>query len=231
MSGHPLDNPVFTSLTGAHRGLADVDDSGGLAARYQVDVADFGGLADAADAGCWEALEAVLAGGYTCVIAEPTVVPDGWETIMVIPGVQMDGTALEPAEAPDAITLGDDDVDEMLALVERTRPGPFLRRTNHMGRYIGIRQDGDLVAMAGERMHPPGWTEISAVCTDERCRGQGLGTKLVRAVAVGIRERDELPFLHAAASNVNAIRLYEALGFTIRRTCSFTVVRRARTGA
>ena len=225
-SGHPLDDPVWSALTGAHAALADVAPAGEpLAGRYQVDVSPFGALADADDPACWAALAEVLDGGATCVLLDPEAVPDTWEVVFAIPGVQMDGSALEPAEAPDAVPLGEDDVDEMLALVERTRPGPFLRRTIEMGRYIGIRREGELIAMAGERVHPPGWTEISAVCTDARCRGEGLGTRLVRAVAAGVRARDEVPFLHAAADNVNAIRLYDALGFTLRRTCSFTVVR------
>jgi predicted GNAT family acetyltransferase len=44
---------------------------------------------------------------------------------------------------------------------------------------------------------------------------------LVRAVAHGIRQRGETPFLHAAAENVSAIRLYEALGFRLRRSTMF----------
>ncbi|MFT4128282.1 MAG: GNAT family N-acetyltransferase, partial [Gordonia sp. (in: high G+C Gram-positive bacteria)] len=93
-----------------------------------------------------------------------------------------------------------------------------------MGTYLGIRRAGVLVAMAGERMHPPGWTEISAVCTDPACRGQGLAALLVRAVAAGIVARAETPFLHAAADNTTAIRLYEALGFVVHREVVFRLV-------
>jgi predicted GNAT family acetyltransferase len=93
-----------------------------------------------------------------------------------------------------------------------------------MGAYLGVRRDGRLVAMAGERMRVPGWTEISAVCTDPAWRGQGLGTRLLLAVAAGIRARDEVPFLHVLASNVDAIRLYEHLGFRLRlRTTIFVL--------
>ena len=80
--------------------------------------------------------------------------------------------------------------------------------------------------MAGERLHPPGWTEISAVCTDSSCRGQGLGTRLVGAITAGIRARGEVPFLHVAGTNTGAIRLYETLGFVIRRATTFSVVSR-----
>ncbi len=121
--------------------------------------------------------------------------------------------------------LGQADVQEMLDLARRTKPGPFLPRTVEMGTCPGIRRGGALVAMAGERLHPPGWTEISAVCTDEAWRGRGLASRLVLAIVAGIRARGELPFLHAVATNVNAIRLYEELGFRLRRYTVFSVAR------
>jgi len=117
----------------------------------------------------------------------------------------------------------------MLELVARTDPGPFRERTIELGTYLGIRHEGALVAMAGQRLSPPGWTEISAVCTDAAYRGRGLAARLVRAVAAEIHARGRTPFLHAAASNVNAIRLYEKLGFTTRRPIVFAAFE-SRTG-
>jgi ribosomal protein S18 acetylase RimI-like enzyme len=224
-----LDNPVWSSLVGAHADLAEVTAvGGGRAGRYQLDVAPFGALEDASDPRCWDALAELLDGHATCVLVEPGDLPSGWEVVAVIPGVQMEGSVAAPAPDPDAQVLTDADVPEMLALVERTRPGPYLRRTVRMGRYLGVRSDGELIAMAGQRLHPAGWTEISAVCTDAAHRGRGLGTRLVQALIGSIRSAGEQPFLHAAADNANAIRLYEALGFTLRRTLSFTIVRRER---
>jgi predicted GNAT family acetyltransferase len=142
-----------------------------------------------------------------------------------IPGVQMIATdALTGEPDPEAVLLGTDDIPEMLDLVRRTEPGPFRARTPEMGRYLGIRRDGQLVAMAGERVHPPGWVEISAVCTDHAFRGQGLAGRVMRAVAFGIRESGSTPFLHAAASNTSAIALYEKLGFTLRMRTEFCFV-------
>jgi ribosomal protein S18 acetylase RimI-like enzyme len=151
--------------------------------------------------------------------------PEGWEQVAGMPGVQMDGSALEVRPDPEAVVLGEADVPEMLDLVARTRPGPFLPGTRLMGTYLGIRRDGALVAMAGERMRPPGWSEISAVCTDPAFRGHGLATRLIRAVGAVIRVRGDVPFLHAAEHNTGAIRLYEQLGFTIRIRPHFTVLR------
>ena len=143
--------------------------------------------------------------------------PDEWEPYLLLEGMQMEGSGVEPAPDPEAVVLGPDDVPEMLDLIARTDPGPFRQRTIELGTYLGIRRESALIAMAGERMHPPGWTEISAVCTDPAYRGQGLAGRLVRAVAAIITERGETPFLHVAASNESAIRLYEKLGFTRRR--------------
>jgi ribosomal protein S18 acetylase RimI-like enzyme len=139
--------------------------------------------------------------------------------------VQLVDTALRAEPDPEAESLGSADLAEMLDLVRRTEPGPFEPRTVELGGYLGIRRDGRLVAMAGQRMRPTGWTEISAVCTDRAVRGQGLAGRLVRAVAAGVRDRGETPFLHAAADNIGAIRLYESIGFTLRGETAFTVLR------
>ena len=173
-------------------------------------------------------LAGLLDGSGAFLIIDPDEVPAGWEVTDSIPGVQMDGTRVEPAADAELITLRPPDVPEMLALVGRTRPGPFLPRTIEMGTYIGLRHGESLVAMAGQRLNPAGWTEISAVCTEAEFRGRGIGARLVRAVSASIRDREERPFLHAAATNETAIRLYLAMGFDLRRTVSFTGVREQR---
>ena len=113
---------------------------------------------------------------------------------------------------------------EMDALVRQTNPGPFLRRTVELGDYYGVRRDGQLIAMAGERLHAPGWTEISAVCTAPGHRGQGIATRLIRALTAGIERRSERAFLHTGPSNTTAIALYEELGFRVRRRLTITVI-------
>ncbi|GAA2292052.1 hypothetical protein GCM10010415_75040 [Streptomyces atrovirens] len=109
----------------------------------------------------------------------------------------------------------------MLDLAARTEPGPFWPRIHELGTYLGIRVDGALVAMAGERLRPPGWTEISAVCTALEARGQGHAARLVRALTERIVTRGDGPFLHVAETNTGAITLYERLGFKTRSPVTF----------
>jgi ribosomal protein S18 acetylase RimI-like enzyme len=221
--GHPLDNPAWAALNGPQAHLAERN---GRAARYPPDVSPFWGLPDEPGAAAWRDAAALAGPGQIVATAVVDVVPPaGWKVSLDIPGVQLTGEALAGQPDAEAVPLGAADAAEMLALVQATRPGPFELRTVELGGYLGIRRDGRLVAMTGERMRPPGWAEISAVCTAADFRGQGLGTRLVLAVAAGIRDRGETPFLHTAATNVNAIRLYEALGFRHRRAVMFRVSR------
>lgn len=209
-----LDDPAWAALTGPH---ADLAERLGNAARYPVDVSPFSALSDQADPSAWADLAKLVGPGETAVVPGLNLRPPaGWAVIGEVTGVQMVATSLEVRDEPEAVVLGPDDVPDMLDLVERTQPGPFRTRTVELGTYLGVRRDGKLIAMAGERLRVPGWTEISAVCTDPAFRGQGLAGRLVRAVAAGIRRRGDTPFLHTGAHNETAIGLYRTLGFTIR---------------
>jgi len=216
---HPLDNPVLASLTGPQAGFAI---RRGNVLFYPADVSPFFVMPNPPSAADWAEVAAAFGpGGIVALAGVEVPPPDGWTIVMTGEGLQLVDDAVAAVPEPDALSLGAADVPEMLALVERTQPGPFMPRTIELGTYLGFRRDGALIAMAGERMHPPGWTEISAVCTDPAFRGQGLATRLVLALAAGIRAKGDRPFMHAAAGNVAAIRLYEALGFRIRRRLTF----------
>ncbi|HWS37707.1 MAG TPA: GNAT family N-acetyltransferase [Actinoplanes sp.] len=205
-----LNNPVWAALSGPQACFAEV---AGNAARYLPEIAPFAALSDPADPAAWRDLAGVT---DFAVLTGPSITPlAGWRAESVTSGVQMIGQSMSGVEDPDAVVLTEKDVPEMLDLVARAQPGPFLKRTVELGRYLGIRDaDGRLVSMAGERFRMPGWTEVSAVCTDPAWRGKGLGARLTLAVAAGILARGELPFLHAVHDNDNAIRLYGRLGFT-----------------
>ena len=218
-----LDNPAWHAMTGPQRHVSEVR---GHAARYQSGVSVFHALRDERDERAWADLAALVGPGAELVLtgASPTP-PAGWTVLGAVAGVQMVATHLEARPDDEAVRLTEADVPEALDLVARTEPGPFSSRTIELGAYLGIRREGRLVAMAGERMHPPGWTEISAVCTDPAHRGEGLASRLVRAVAHGITARGDRVLLHAAASNSAAIALYERLGFALRRRPEFVALR------
>ncbi len=160
-------------------------------------------------------------GAFADLFSSPLTPPADWEQVFTLDGFQLVLDTLPPRAEVAIVPLGADDSPAMRALVERTRPGPFWERTHEMGRYVGVRDGGALVAMAGERLRPPGATEISAVCTAPEARGRGLAAALVTDAAHAIAERGEQPFLHVAASNVGAIALYERLGFRVRRAVVF----------
>ncbi len=226
----PLDNPVWHALTGPH---AQFSEGTGLALRYQAHVSVFAALPDEVGPDAWTALADLVGPGATAVLFRPAplTLPDDWDISVRMNSLQMVSTETigEPDRTGELLTLGAADVTEMLALVERTRPGPFAHRTIELGTYLGRRNAaGELVAMTGERLHPPGYTELSAVCTDPEARKQGLATRLVRAVAAGIEARAETPILHVLAENHNAIRVYESLGFTTRVAFETLAVRAPR---
>jgi predicted GNAT family acetyltransferase len=152
--------------------------------------------------------------------------PDGWRAVQAFDLVQMIEERVTGVDCAEAIPLGAADVPEMLELIAQTEPGPFLTRTIELGDYLGIRRDGVLVAMAGERFRLDGWTEISAVSTKPDHRGQGLASGLMGALIAGIQRRSERAFLHVMSTNTGAIRLYEELGFRVRQTATLTVVTR-----
>lgn len=220
-----LDRPIWHALRTAHAELAE---GGHLALRYHADFAPFA-------AACNEDAES-LCGLAQLVPQDKAVIllqscgvaaPPGTIAEFVAPAVQMIATGIAMPAAPErAIRLRAPDVQEMLALATLTKPGPFLPKTHLLGDFFGIKVNGRLVAMAGERMKLDGFAEVSAVCTHPDFRGKGFGGFLTQLVAARITQKGETPFLHAFASNMQAIKLYETLGFALRRTMTVTVLRR-----
>jgi len=222
---HDLDRPVWASLTTAHASIAVGD---ALARRYRDDVNVFASARDdGADA--LSALGALLAPGHKAYVLQvpPVRIPPGCIETYAGRGVQMLATRpLDDDVGGDVVALGDSDAAEMLALAQLTRPGPFVARTHTMGAFIGLRIDGRLAAMAGERMRFPGCTEISGVCTHPDFQGRGLARRLSAIVGARIQARGDRPFLHAWADNRPAIRLYESLGFALRSEVHASVITR-----
>jgi ribosomal protein S18 acetylase RimI-like enzyme len=232
-----LDNPVWWALTGRQRGLGRTSRSAGL---FDPEISPFGAFSGEPTDSQWDDLVGLIGPSGQVVLVhpgdgvDPIPTPGGWTSHRRTQALQMTGErpvprpnrptppATEPLAAPldRPVPLGANDVADMLALVEVARPGPFLPRTIEFGGYVGIRREGRLVAMAGERIRPPGHVEISAVATHPDHRRQGLA----EAVAAAAHERGEISFLHVAASNKGAIALYQSMGFAVRRTITFELV-------
>jgi predicted GNAT family acetyltransferase len=223
-----LSAPIWQALgtRQTHLGEANV-----LARRYQADVAPFAAVAEELPEAFDALAELMHPGEIAAVLSrDPLQVPTNLLAKPLGAVHQMVAeTRIDPAAGFGAgvMELGDADVDEMLALTGLTRPGPFARRTNAMGRYIGLREEGKLIAMAGERMRVPGYTEISAVCVDPAQRGRGLAGMLINVLRDDIERRGEIPFLHVFGSNHAAIALYERLGFGLSRVFMLNQVTRA----
>ncbi len=113
-----------------------------------------------------------------------------------------------------------------MALTQLTHPGPFLERTIEFGNYEGIFNSGELIAMAGQRMHAYEYVEISAVCTHPDHTGKGYGRSLINNQVYKIVEETNIAFLHVRADNKHAIKLYKHLGFTVRSEINIYVLQK-----
>ncbi|WP_025035774.1 GNAT family N-acetyltransferase [Bradyrhizobium sp. DOA9] len=218
-----LDRPIWNALTTSQKHLAE---GGPRALRYPVDMTPFADMVDTS-AASFAALGDLMSGSQVAVLftPEPVEIPAGFKVLLAEPGEQLIGspadTSLRDAEI---VRLGATDVPAMTALTELTKPGPFAARTHELGTFLGIRARGELVAMAGERMKPGNFTEMTAVCVHPDHRGRGYAQALLAAIARQIETRGEIPFLHVFSSNTSAIALYQRQGMRIRRRLQVTVL-------
>jgi len=224
MSSHVLDRPVWSAFTGRQ---ADRAIRRGLALRVAPAFGLFAAAADTSiEALCDLGALVVEHGvGGLVELAAPPPIP-GTMVVSSALCLQMVAESVAPAwdVAFQMLPLGDADAAEMLALATLTKPGPFFARTHQLGSFIGVRVDGQLVAMAGERMRPEGHTEASGVCVHADHRGKGYAARLLREVTARILARGEQAFLHSYADNAAAIGLYESLGYRGRREVVFTIL-------
>ncbi|MCV0427315.1 MAG: GNAT family N-acetyltransferase [Roseibium sp.] len=160
--------------------------------------------------------------------AENILLPDKLVAEISTKGVLMTEEKPSPKGSGDVTIeiLTDNDIPDMVALANLTKPGPFQHRTPELGTFWGVKLDGRLAAMAGTRLDLPGYTEVSGICTHPDFQGRGLATALSLHVATTIREKGDTPFLHAYADNHGAIALYRKLGFEIWSEVNVAKVRR-----
>ena len=228
---HPLDRPIWSALTTRQ---ADIASRVGGAVRLRLDYGVFAGAADASESNRI-ALNYLDIGpeGLWCLETDPVEPPPGMLVVhhralcvqmvadhIVAPKPEFEVEKLTEADAP-----------AMLELARMTEPGPFFEHTHRMGDFIGVKAKDLLIAMAGERLKPEGYTEVSGVCTHPDFRGRGYAGGLMRIVAARILARGETPFLHSYAENSGAIALYEHLGFKLRSPMNLTVLTKPDLGA
>ena len=222
---HALDRPVWNALSTRHAALAQ---GGSLAKRYAPSVHPFASSRDESTESL-RALADIAAPGETSVIlqADEFVPLPGFAVIMTAFGVQMVPERRIPAIEDDRIEpLGEADAVDMLDLATLTKPGPFTLKALSLGDFWGVKKNGRLIAMAGERLKQAGYTELSGVGVHPDFQGKGLGRLLSLFVAGRIFEQGEQPYLHAYAANATAIALYESIGFKLRSRMNVAMIRR-----
>jgi ribosomal protein S18 acetylase RimI-like enzyme len=231
---HVLDNVIWQALTTR---AAQFAESYGEARRFVREVGPLGAFREFGSQG-YASLSGLVGTGETVglFLDEAYESRPGWEFVVGAPLLQMvadNGTpsvagtkAIPKRNVPELVELGTRNSAEMIELTALTKPGPFSTRTHELGTYLGIRCEGKLVAMAGERLKVPGHTEVSAVCTHPEHTGKGYAAILMAEVMRGIRDRGETPFLHVREDNARAVEIYQRLGFRVRKLGHFAVLRK-----
>lgn len=214
MISHPLDNPVWQSLTSQHVALAQMS---GQAARYPADVAPFIAVGSDQVPAAGQLRTLVDAGERVYLLGVAPPLTPGWHVLQQGSVAQM--VCRSPIDAipgPQTRELSRANRDDMMALTALVFPGFFRTRTIRMGRYLGIYCGNTLAAMAGERMRLDGYQEISAVCTHPDFVSRGFAARLVAELCNASLMRGMIPFLHVFRDNARAWMLYERLGFVDR---------------
>jgi predicted GNAT family acetyltransferase len=227
LPAHPLDNVIWQALTTRQAHFAEAH---GEARRFVREVTSVSAFREPSPQGFSSLAELVGPGGTAALFLDAPYAPrPGWNLVAEAPLRQMICETVPPQRNSkiELTELGAADSPEMVALATLTQPGPFGTRTHELGTYLGIRSEGKLVAMAGERLKVPGHTEVSAVCTHPEHTGQGYAQALMTELMHRIAKRGETPFLHVRQQNTRAVAIYEKLGFRTRRIVHFTVIRAA----
>lgn len=208
----PLKNIIWHALTTSQAHFSEGD---GMARRFLPSIGPLAGVSSPDEIGLAALGLLMKPQQPVALFLESAIeVPPNFKVLRAIPLLQMLHDGSRPsAQKYEHTALTTEDVPEMIALARLTEPGPFEQRTIELGGYVGIRRNGDLASMAGERLRIPGYTEISAVCTHPDHLGHGYAGSLMTAIIHRLLDRGDVPFLHSRHDNDRAIALYERLGF------------------
>ena len=221
-----LYNPVYNALLS---GDAHLSLGAGEVRWFDEEVSPFAGFPEEYSKG-FEDLFHSLPPGRNILYATPQLIkePRGWQFLAEIKGLQFiyTGWPTSVEHSLKIVALQKENIEEMMQLATLTKPGPFGARTIEFGHYFGIFDNGQLVAMTGQRLHVENYTEISAVCTHPAHLGKGFAAALMQHQLRLIQSHGQLPFLHVRADNSRAIALYERLHFKVNRAMNFNFMRR-----
>jgi ribosomal protein S18 acetylase RimI-like enzyme len=221
LMNHLLDNPVWNALNSGNKHLANGNDT---CKYFDKEVSPFVALRDNTADNSELLYETVQHDGPVLLLSNVEMeVPAQWKLLQYVKGVQMlcDTESYPYSRPPQLVTLTDEHIPQMLALTKLTNPGPFAPRSIDFGHYEGIFEGEQLVAMAGQRMNPVPYAEVSAVCTHPDHTGKGYARLLLQYQVGRIQAEGNIPFLHVRHDNHRAIRVYESLGFRKRITVHF----------
>ena len=223
---HILDNPAFNALNTGNKELAK---GNGQAKYFPADISPFAGLAENTTAN-FRLLHDVAPADAVFGFITPIEIdfPDQWKVLQRMDVLQLVcETPVRELEANEQIvSLGEVHIPAMLALTKLTNPGPFAQRTIDFGHYKGIFDGNKLIAMAGQRLNPSPYAEISAVCTHPDCLGRGYAAQLLLSHVHRIKAASGIPFLHVLSSNTRAINVYQPLGFVTRKEISIYIIKK-----
>jgi ribosomal protein S18 acetylase RimI-like enzyme len=217
-------NPVWHALHGPHRHLAIVE---GSACRYPADVSPFAAIAAPAGRALDE-LRLLLAAEESVWIVDYGRTVPGLNVVDSLDCVQMvlPADVEPPPQSDEVLPLTAASAHEMVTLTDAAFPGFFRSRTYRMGSYCGVRVDGELVAMGGERLRLEGYPELSGICTLPAHRGKGFASDVIGHLVRRHRRDGLRSWLHVGTPNTRAIGLYESLGFKRARTLMLHRIKR-----
>jgi len=225
---HVLDNPAWNALISGNKNLANGNDK---VKYFDREVSPFVAFNENSEEN-FQQLYQMAPEGRVFLFVSPVeeAIPGPWEVLNCIKGNQMiyepGATICEPTL--ELLPLTEEHIPQMLSLTRLTNPGPFAERTIDFGHYRGIFANGDLAAMAGQRLHAFNYAEVSAVCTHPDHTGKGYARQLLIHQINRIRAAAEIPYLHVRSDNDRAIKVYESLGFVTRCNVWFSVIQKAK---